>query len=148
MHCFCVAPPVIEVQSDEKGLITKQHNDNLTLFCVVSGCRTPNVTWLKNGVPLERDKGFSVEEVWFGEIGRTFVNSTLTLSGLTLDDNGYYVCRAENTLAQVDLEEGYTLSVNGVPGEQYHLVDYTLVTLIFCRDSCDCRASCSEEQGS
>lgn len=125
VSCYCIVPPAIVLQSSEKGLITKERNDSLTLFCIVSGHPTPNVTWLKDGVPLERDKGFSVEEEeWFGETG-TFVNSTLSLPGLTLEDNGYYICRAENILAQVDLEEGYTLSVkNTIPGKWYHMVNY------------------------
>lgn len=78
------------------------------------------MTWLKDGHPLERDEGFSVQESdVFDEAGRTLVNSTLTLSGLTMADNGYYVCRAKNDHDQVDLLQGYNLSVKvpDIPGE-------------------------------
>lgn len=81
------------------------------------------MTWLKDGHPLERDEGFIVQENHvFDEAGRTLVNSTLTLSGLTMEDDGYYVCRAESNQVQVDLLQGYNLSVkvSDIPGESLH----------------------------
>jgi hypothetical protein len=65
------------------------------------------VIWLKDGLPLEGHEDSTVNERHSG----TLVNSTLTLSGLTMEDNGYYTCRAENSLAQIDLQQGYNLSV-------------------------------------
>lgn len=84
----------------------------VALFCVVSGHPIPTVTWLMDGKPLEREDGITIENSSMAEIdGRTSVNSSLILSGLTKDDDGYYTCRAENDLAQVDMEQGYSLSV-------------------------------------
>ena len=109
---ICAVYLVVESQSDEKGIINKKLDDDLSLFCTVRGQPRANVTWLKDGQPLERDKVFTVKESYSGGL----VNSTLALSDLTMEDSGYYTCRAENSLAQVDLIQGFTLLV-GASGE-------------------------------
>lgn len=90
-----------------------QNGDYSFPSCIVSGLPIPTVTWLKNGNPLENDDSTSIQESFIMEAGTTSINSTLILSGLTVKDNGHYVCRAENYLARVDMAKGYTLTVKG-----------------------------------
>lgn len=102
--------PVIENKEDP--IIEELSGGEVTLFCIVSGHPIPTVTWLKNGKPLEREGGTNIENsLVSGFGGRTSVNSSLALSELSKEDDGYYTCRAENDLAQVDMEQGYILSV-------------------------------------
>ena len=115
--------PFLEWQSGDVGLVSAQHGSNITFMCLVSGQPTPTVTWLKDGKPLESaDENFSIQKTnitGFSKPGRISLNSTLTMFGLTVGNNGYYSCRAENRLGMVDIE-GYTLSVTDpiTPGKQ------------------------------
>lgn len=88
----------------------KRHGDHVSFECIVSGYPTPNVTWWKDGQCLKEDEGFDIQESHIDQPGRR-LNSTLTLSGLTKQDEGYYTCRAENKLGLADMEQEYTLSL-------------------------------------
>ena len=74
---FSVVTPIIWLIGPNKPI---QEGDNANLTCkIVRGLPEPQVTWLKNGEPLTKEK-----------------STTLLLTDVTDEDEGSYTCRAEN----------------------------------------------------
>ena len=73
--------PTISIGSQK---VTSLINERIELECDVSGYPLPVVEWTKNGHPLN-------EPDWISSYGHV-----LTLSAVTIDDNGNYACEARN----------------------------------------------------
>ena len=78
------------------GLVFNNNNpeegDDTTAVCEWTGSPTPEVTWFKNGEPLD-------EETLPSRIRITLINifrSELQIREVELDDTGDYVCNVSN----------------------------------------------------
>ena len=127
---FCGIAPTINVQP--VGLI-RQAGEVATFSCVASGFPVPTLRWLRNGLvvratsnPAFEDAGN--ESTLHGNGGRNSSvrqpspshTNTLKLDGLSVEDNGEYVCVASNVRGsaaskpaklEVYTHAGYGLSV-------------------------------------
>ena len=67
-------------------------SENVTLTCVASGNRAPNITWI-------RQDGMEISgNISNHPLNATTVNSTLMIINLTSNDFTNYSCLAENTV--------------------------------------------------
>ena len=79
---------------------------NATLSCSATGIPAPSVTWQRRGVPLEEP-----HVVWSSQ-------GNITVIGVKRDDNGSYVCVAENSAGR-DTRSG-EITVQGTKGQFYY----------------------------
>ena len=68
--------------------------ENVTLVCNAEGLPLPNITWFKNGSPVEETETVVIRETK----GNRNRNSTLTLYGVDHTADGRYYCTASNFL--------------------------------------------------
>ncbi|XP_076045230.1 protein amalgam-like isoform X2 [Oratosquilla oratoria] len=93
-------PPEINT---EQAILHTGEGDEAKLVCVVHGRPVPRVTWTKNGQSVERDSHMTTKD--------GVHRHTLTISDVTPDDFGDYVCTAYNTIGTVN----GTLRLTGLP---------------------------------
>ena len=102
-------PPNVNISSFTLSGI---YGDTTSFTCTVRAFPTPTVTWTINGSLLNPaiDPGASIS---FSTPELNTSVSVLTLSGLTLDDNGGYQCHAVNDLVErIEAEsESFNFSV-------------------------------------
>ncbi|EEB18764.1 leucine-rich repeat-containing protein 24 precursor, putative [Pediculus humanus corporis] len=100
--------PRIEAESYEKN---GEEGTNVTLSCIVHGIPEPKVRWLRKNHPianLSTSGGIDGKpKLYSVEIGRE--TSNLTIHSADSQDNGVYVCRAENKAGKS--EANITLTV-------------------------------------
>ncbi|TRY54403.1 hypothetical protein DNTS_023681 [Danionella cerebrum] len=94
-------PPVMEGSLLET--LTQNLGSHITLICEASGIPTPNISWLKDGEPIES----SLKWNWSARGNR------LELGPLQLTHAGTYTCIARNTEGQT--QKDYSLIVNAPP---------------------------------
>lgn len=75
----------VNTKSVMSGIITKPAGDRVRLKCITDGNSYPNITWLKNGAPIERS-----DIVFKNNRG------TIVLDDLSTNDGGNYTCIACN----------------------------------------------------
>ena len=73
-----------------------EEGEDLVSTCSVSGTPPPEITWLKDGVPLSNNQS----RVTIGDLSSR--QSRLEIVGVTTADSGIYTCSASN-LADVAL---------------------------------------------
>merc|ERR1719471_866528 len=95
-------PPSFLVTPVGKSVVVGQE---VTLECSANGLPQPALTWLKDGREIELE----VLDTRYVRTG----SGSLTITGLELEDEGGYQCRAENTEDSVD--SGVQLMVNLAP---------------------------------
>uniref|UniRef100_A0A672ML38 Immunoglobulin superfamily DCC subclass member 3 n=1 Tax=Sinocyclocheilus grahami TaxID=75366 RepID=A0A672ML38_SINGR len=87
--------------------IARPVGTNAIFTCLAQGEPVPQITWLKNGQILEPD----------GHVKLRNNNSTLTISGVTQDDEAIYQCIAENSAGSTQSSARLTvLWADGLPG--------------------------------
>uniref|UniRef100_A0A672MQQ8 Immunoglobulin superfamily DCC subclass member 3 n=1 Tax=Sinocyclocheilus grahami TaxID=75366 RepID=A0A672MQQ8_SINGR len=98
-------PPAEFVQPPQS--IARPVGTNAIFTCLAQGEPVPQITWLKNGQILEPD----------GHVKLRNNNSTLTISGVTQDDEAIYQCIAENSAGSTQSSARLTvLWADGLPG--------------------------------
>ncbi|XP_029960009.1 hemicentin-1 [Salarias fasciatus] len=85
-----VSPTILD--SDRPSDVSAAMGETLTLECRASGVPTPQLSWLKDGVPL---KGSDVRHIDITPDG-----SSLTLLRLSSEDSGTYTCLAVSPAGQ------------------------------------------------
>ncbi len=91
--------------------LTKNITDNVTLTCIYEGFPKPLIIWYHNGEMVSNDSIDETDEVIIEGLIRT--SSYITLSSVSLEDGGEYVCNAiENALNNSEMSKG-TLTVQG-----------------------------------
>ena len=95
-------PPSFLVTPVGRSVVVGQE---VTLECSANGLPQPALTWLKDGREIELE----VLDTRYVRTG----SGSLTITGLELEDEGGYQCRAENTEDSVD--SGVQLMVNLAP---------------------------------
>lgn len=100
---------------DEDSSYEKMEGESISFSCIVTGHPLPEVMWQKNDEPLTIVHHTIYESTVTGSSEReeAAINSTLYLPSLTREDSGIYRCVAKNKLDEVQMEEGYSLSVLG-----------------------------------
>ena len=122
-----VGPIIKQLLVDERNQTVK-YMSKTSLTCIAYGSPIPMITWLKDGKPLVKNGTISNENhIDFDQMA---LYSTLILSGVTSEDEGYYWCRATNKLAEIDMTDmGYLLTV--LDGS-YNKSNYTIRSISFC----------------
>ncbi|XP_023247607.1 vascular endothelial growth factor receptor 1 [Copidosoma floridanum] len=85
-------PKIVETNMNDTEMILVERNDLsvINLLCKAKGVPKPDVTWYKDGSPLELSKQFSMADN----------NETLTIHYLLLSDSGNYSCLAKNRFGE------------------------------------------------
>lgn len=96
INIFVTAAPVFTVRPDD---IEVQIGSTVRLECVAAGTPNPEITWLKNELPLQRG----------GRISITDGNTTLELRDAKEYDNGWYICEARNELGVTQVSASLTV---------------------------------------
>ncbi|XP_037309912.2 immunoglobulin superfamily DCC subclass member 3 [Pungitius pungitius] len=92
--------------------IARPVGTNAVFTCQAEGEPEPQLTWLKNGQILEP----------WGHVKLRNNNSTLTIYGISQDDEAIYQCIAENSAGSTQASARLTvLWADGLPGEPTHL---------------------------
>ncbi|XP_029987477.1 LOW QUALITY PROTEIN: obscurin [Sphaeramia orbicularis] len=81
-------PPVFESPLSD---CTTKIGQTIKLTCKVTGSPKPNISWFKDGLPLEDDPRHIITADRTG-------TCSLILDSLTADDSGQYVCYASNSM--------------------------------------------------
>ena len=76
--------PVIHASATS---VTVNEGDTAILDCNATGNPIPSVSWLQNSLPVPIPGDSRIQQA---------ANNSLILSGVTRDDEGAYVCQAEN----------------------------------------------------
>ncbi|XP_037536631.1 hemicentin-2 [Nematolebias whitei] len=84
-------PPTI-LDSDQASDVSAPMGEELSLECRANGLPTPHISWLKDGVPLERSDTRHISVTQDG--------STLTLMRPGPEDSGTYTCSAVSPAGQ------------------------------------------------
>ena len=107
MSIFVVVPRFRRPPVDKVQLI----GENVTILCSAYAVPAPNITWLKNRVPIDLNIQ-AVTAVYSTESHVT--NSQLTILSLNFSDTGEYSCMASNNLVSVQTTNSSvaTLTVN------------------------------------
>ena len=79
---------------------TANITDTILLTCSASGIPLPDISWFKDGSPL--DPSANITE---STDGADMITSVLTLSDLVLTDAGVYSCNASHPDSSGDTEE-------------------------------------------
>ncbi|XP_050696843.1 protein amalgam-like [Eriocheir sinensis] len=95
-------PPQV---STKQALLHLAEGDEAQLVCVVHGRPTPEVSWKRDGSPLQPDPRLSSHH--------SLHHHTLTISPIEEEDFGDYTCVAENSLGKGESR----LSLSGLPKE-------------------------------
>jgi len=111
-YCACKAAPTIS-GDDAETEVAATVGERVVLRCDASGLPRPEVTWLKEGVAVERDS----------TVQRT--GGSLQLSAVTMDDSGLYECIASN-----DAGTARRQVVLSVQGTWRSLVPLTCVVVV------------------
>lgn len=90
----CGRPPKIAKQPKNTTELTEK---KLRLHCRASGKPSPLVTWLKDGIPLNKDRRISIKE--------NRRDSRLQIRNLNVGDSGVYRCVATNLLGSVSSQD-------------------------------------------
>ncbi|KAK9542841.1 hypothetical protein VZT92_000669 [Zoarces viviparus] len=92
--------------------IARPIGTNAVFTCQAQGEPKPQLTWLKNGQILEP----------WGHVKLRNNNSTLTIYGISQDDEAIYQCIAENSAGSTQASARLTvLWADGLPGEPTHV---------------------------
>jgi len=102
---FQDAPSVITSPQN----VTKNETQSVTFQCTVDGKPLTNVTWLFNNVTI--DTSDSVKYNVSGPSSANSSNASLTLNNLVRGQEGFYHCKAENSLGSAQSKLAY-LTVN------------------------------------
>ncbi|XP_056269002.1 immunoglobulin superfamily DCC subclass member 3 [Pseudoliparis swirei] len=105
-----VQAPAEFVQAPQS--ISRPVGTNAVFTCQAEGEPEPQLTWLKNGQILEP----------WGHVKLRNNNSTLTIYGVSQDDEAIYQCIAENSAGSTQASARLTvLWADGLPGEPTHV---------------------------
>uniref|UniRef100_A0A672YXX9 Ig-like domain-containing protein n=1 Tax=Sphaeramia orbicularis TaxID=375764 RepID=A0A672YXX9_9TELE len=99
----------------ESGDCTTKIGQTIKLTCKVTGSPKPNISWFKDGLPLEDDPRHIITADRTG-------TCSLILDSLTADDSGQYVCYASNSMGSTG-----SLAKVVVQGEYCHISELHLV---------------------
>ena len=69
--------------------------DSVSINCSASGRPLPSLSWYKDEVQLDISGRITITDY---VINFTHIDSVLTVSSVTYDDEGVYTCNATNTL--------------------------------------------------
>lgn len=97
MH-YVLAAPVFIITPKNK---TVKVGDNVDFICSAKGIPKPVINWFRDTLPLEVDESVILSND----------NQNLTLNLITLDDEGIYHCRAENTEGFIEASALLTVEV-------------------------------------
>ena len=85
-----IAQPSIVTQPQSDSILTDR---TYTLQCIVTGSPFPNVTWIKDGVPID----------YTSRVYHDLFDASLRFTNVEVGDNGTYQCIVAN-------EEGQSIS--------------------------------------
>ncbi len=85
-------------------------------MCIASGDPLPNITWLRDNIPLNPnlDKRLEIRQTetdGFDNFDRA-VESVLTINNARETDAGYYSCRADSEAGETELTNVFQLLYN------------------------------------
>ena len=127
------------------GNITAVSGNIVDLACLAYGIPLPNITWTKNGVPLNNNSITGRITTYEGVIvegGVALARSFLQICSLQTSDDGQYSCVADNSIG-IAATSDFELLVN-VPGmatwtQNYScMIKHILMYLLMDNNSCTC----------
>ena len=93
--------------------MTVVSGDTVDLVCQAYGIPLPNITWTKDGVPLNKTDRITINEDVIVN-GVTLARSFLQIHNIQLSDDGQYSCVADNSVG-IATTADFELLVN-IPG--------------------------------
>ena len=89
----------------------RKEKDSLLAVCVDVGFPQPSISWTYDGAPLENDSGIVIYEEEMTLAGMLFIESILTVCGVSSMDSGLYECTVTNGI--VNRSSNFTVTVGG-----------------------------------
>ena len=79
-----------------------------SLTCVAYGQPRPNMTWFRDGIPIDNSTHFTIYETFLEDTNVSFVQSILEVCLFLPELEGNYSCHTENELGS----NFFTFSIN------------------------------------
>ena len=101
------------ITSDTPSEVSATVGDSVSIECTASGRPLPSLSWHNDGVQINTSGRISITS---DAVNSTFINSVLTVSSVTLDDEAVYTCTAMNILPNgtVTRSTSFTLDVSTI----------------------------------
>ena len=103
--------PVTEVEI-RGNTNTPDEQQTLTLECIVIANPLATIQWSKENQSLHNSSRISIT-YQFNSVEEPTSTSTLTVREITSEDDGDYICTANNSLSQEHISANFTVFVTG-----------------------------------
>ncbi|XP_033610234.1 obscurin isoform X1 [Cryptotermes secundus] len=107
---------IIETNLNVSQDIAAEVGTNLTMFCKSEGNPPPQITWFKDGKPLDKDSTFELKDS----------NQTLVIKGVRQEMKGLYRCVVHNKLGEMQIRQ-----VVNVTGDSTNSARVITVIVVF-----------------
>ena len=94
MDCISVIEPAM-VSSNTPSKVSVNFGAPISIECLASGRPLPSLSWYKDGAELNTSGPISITR---NAVNSTHIDSVLTVSSVTYDDEAVYTCTATNIL--------------------------------------------------
>ena len=107
---FTIFIDPVKIINDIPEKLSTIVGDSASIECSASGRPLPSLSWYKDGVQLNTSERISITS---NAVNSTHIDSVLTVSSVTHDDEAVYTCTATNILPNgtVTHSSSFTLDV-------------------------------------